>query len=69
MKRNRFLIVLLVIAAMIGLASCGKDTFTVTFDTNDGSNIEAITVLEDGTITVPEAPTKEGYTFAGWYLT
>ena len=69
MRKNKLLIFLLVVAAMIGLASCGeKESFTISFDTTGGSKIESITVLEDGTITAPTAPTRDGYTFAGWYL-
>ena len=43
---------------------------TVTFDSNGGSNVEAIEVvsglkLDKDSIT---NPTREGYTFAGWYI-
>ncbi len=42
--------------------------FTVTFDSNGGSSVNAINDVESGsTITAPTAPTKEGYTFVGWY--
>ena len=69
MRKNKLLIFLLVVAAMIGLASCGeKESFTISFDTAGGSKIEDITVLENGTITAPTAPTRDGYNFAGWYL-
>ena len=40
--------------------------FTITFDTNGGSTIEAITQDYGSMITPPEAPTREGYTFLGW---
>ena len=68
MRKNKLLIALLAVGAMIGLASCQKESFTITFNTNDGSKIESITVLEDGTIAAPTNPTKEGYVFKGWYL-
>ncbi len=43
--------------------------YTVTFDTNGGSEVEAIENVEHGsTITAPTAPTKDGFTFAGWTL-
>ncbi len=42
--------------------------FTVSFNTNGGTSIEPITeVLNHDTILLPDAPTKQGYTFAGWY--
>ncbi|MBQ4416579.1 MAG: InlB B-repeat-containing protein, partial [Butyrivibrio sp.] len=43
-------------------------TFTVTFDTNGhGTAPSAIIVKEGETITEPDAPTADGYTFTGWY--
>ncbi|MGD9910254.1 MAG: DUF4886 domain-containing protein [Candidatus Izemoplasmatales bacterium] len=43
-------------------------TFTVTFNTNGGSAINSIVVNENATCPEPAYPTKDGYTFAGWYL-
>ena len=40
--------------------------YTVTFDTNGGSAVAPITQDYGTAITAPEAPTKIGYTFAGW---
>lgn len=42
-------------------------TYTVTFDSNGGSVVEAQTVAEGQKATEPTTPTKKGYTFAGWY--
>ncbi|MDR1867736.1 MAG: InlB B-repeat-containing protein [Treponema sp.] len=44
-------------------------TFTVTFDSKDGSAVNPITGLASGAkINEPDpAPTKEGFTFGGWY--
>ncbi|PKK98389.1 MAG: hypothetical protein CVV57_07765 [Tenericutes bacterium HGW-Tenericutes-2] len=42
--------------------------FTVTFESNGGSAVAALTNVMSGTaITAPTAPTKEHYTFDGWY--
>lgn len=41
--------------------------YTVMFNTDGGSLIEPESITEGGTVTAPTAPTKEGYTFAGWY--
>lgn len=46
----------------------GKETFTVTFESNGGSAVEDQTVLEGDKVEKPEDPTKEGYTFGGWYV-
>ena len=39
----------------------------VTFETNGGSEVESVFVEKGGTIEMPAAPTKDGYTFGGWY--
>ena len=41
--------------------------FTVRFDTQGGSSVAEQKVEYDKLVTEPEAPTREGYTFAGWY--
>ena len=41
-------------------------TFTVTFDSDGGSAVEAQTVTAGGTATKPADPTKEGFTFDSW---
>ena len=41
--------------------------FTVTFDSDGGTAIDSQTVFYGNTATRPAAPTKQGYTFRGWY--
>ena len=40
--------------------------YTVTFDTDGGSAVASITAAYGAALTTPAAPTKDGYTFAGW---
>ncbi len=40
--------------------------YTITFDTEGGSEVASITKNYGETITAPENPTKEGHSFAGW---
>ncbi len=42
---------------------------TLTFDSQGGSNVEAIEEKPGTAITAPADPTKEGYDFGGWYNT
>ena len=48
------------------LAHFKINQYTITFDTDDGSEIAPITQDYNTAITAPADPTKTGYTFAGW---
>ncbi len=74
MKLNRVLCLFLMLAVVFTLASCSlfgnknePTKYTVTFDSNGGSEVESQTVEEGKPAVKPADPTKEGYTFAGWY--
>ena len=58
------------VALFFFLVGCGSEEvkYTVTFNTNGGSNIGSQEVKENSTVTKPADPTKEGYIFSGWYL-
>lgn len=43
------------------------EMFTVTFDSQGGTPVEAIQTVGGDTIVKPEDPTREGYLFQGWY--
>lgn len=42
--------------------------FSVTFDSNGGSDVPTQFVASGGTVTEPQNPTKAGKVFCGWYL-
>ena len=42
------------------------DTYTITFDTDGGTEVVPITEVAGRSVTKPADPTKTGYTFAGW---
>ncbi len=42
-------------------------TYTVTFNSNGGSAVNAQTIESGAKATKPTDPTREGYTFGGWY--
>ena len=54
---------------------CFKDsyvapqTYTLTFDSQDGTEVESQTVVEGQTRSRPAKPTKTDYVFVNWYLT
>ena len=75
MKIKTKLLALLLAVVMLFCTSCefidnilGKEvTYSVTFETNGGSLVDSQVVVEGEQATEPEAPTREGYVFDGWY--
>ncbi|MFH1693468.1 MAG: InlB B-repeat-containing protein [Bacillota bacterium] len=45
----------------------GITEYTITFNTNEGTAVAAMTAASGATITAPTQPTKTGFTFGGWY--
>ena len=41
--------------------------FTITFDSKGGTDVPAQTQMYGELLEVPEPPSREGYTFTGWY--
>ena len=60
------LLVTILVLSVTGCMLLGK-TYTVTFDADGGSAVESQEIKEGEKATAPADPTKEGYTFAGWY--
>ena len=48
-------------------AKWDKEIYTVSFESNGGSQVTGQQVVYEGQITKPEDPKKEHYVFAGWY--
>ena len=54
-------------------AACDKTSaqdsneISISFNSMGGSSVQAITIEKGKTISLPTAPTKEGYMFDGWY--
>ena len=44
-----------------------KISFTVSFETDGGTIFVPASVVNGKTVTEPDTPVKEGYTFGGWY--
>ena len=58
-------LIAIIIAAIFIFMPKAETTYKITFDNNGVS--QEIEVNENGTITKPADPTREGYTFEGWY--
>lgn len=43
------------------------NTYTLNFNTQGRSSVDADSYVSDGTITLPESPTRPGFKFAGWF--
>ena len=69
---KKTIVCLLAILLILAFVSCDssvpKNIYTVTFDTDGGSAVSPVEVTEGDKVTKPDDPTKEGYTFEGWYL-
>lgn len=70
---KKFKIGVLALIACLFLTGCGCTNnklteFTVTFDSNGGTSVSSVVVTKDETVSEPTNPTKDGYTFDGWYL-
>ena len=67
-KRNLIFLCLLILGVLL-IAGCSpKPPVTVTFDSQGGSAVDSPQIVNHGEkVTEPPAPTKEGYTFGGWY--
>lgn len=57
-------ILAILIVVFVDLQSPG---FTVTFDSRGGTDVASQTQQYGELLNVPEDPTREGYTFTGWY--
>ncbi|MBR7111947.1 MAG: InlB B-repeat-containing protein [Clostridia bacterium] len=69
MKKTRICLCCLMLVLIFAtlLVSCGKDVeFDITFVV-DGEDYATVGTTGEESIKMPEDPTKEGYTFDGWY--
>ena len=60
--------VFLVAICSVFLFSCKPTTYTVAFNADGGTAVEAQVIEEGNNATKPENPTKEGYNFLGWFV-
>ena len=58
---------LAVLPCMLIFTACSK-SYTVTFNSNGGSEINSVLVEENNLVSKPDDPIKDGYSFDGWFL-
>jgi len=68
MKKSKLIVMLLLVVCFITACNKNNQTFTVTFDSNDGVNVTSVEVYDGQMVSKPANPTRSGYTFLGWYL-
>lgn len=67
-KTANLLVLILAAALLVSIFVLTRNNgFTVSFDTDGGSQVESMKVYYGDTFSEPEQPVKEGYVFTGWY--
>ena len=62
------IIIVCILAMVLFVAVDLRDPgFTVSFDSKGGSDVPARTQMYGEALDLPEEPTREGYSFTGWY--
>jgi len=61
------IIACIAVILIVFIFEIGNLGFTVTFDSRGGTDVAPQTQMWGETLNVPEPPTREGYTFIGWY--
>lgn len=64
---NILISALIAILIAVTLFLVSHNGFTVKFDTDGGSYVQSVKAYHSETVSIPEQPVKEGYTFGGWY--
>ncbi len=62
---KRISMLILALALVCALFACGEGV-TVSFESDGGTTIPAVTLNAGEVLEVPQNPTREGYSFAGW---
>lgn len=69
MKKWIVILLAMVLTMSLVLVACDDSSasLTIKFDTQGGSTLADVVVDKDNEFSAPSDPTREGYTFAGWF--
>jgi uncharacterized repeat protein (TIGR02543 family) len=66
---RKLLLILAFLFLAVGIASCtGSEKINITFEENGGAEVEDMEISISSTSVQLPTPTRDGYTFDGWYL-
>lgn len=69
-KRNIIIalgVAIIIVTIIILVSTLTRKVYTITFNSNGGTEINAVKVKKDGLLEKPEDPIKDGYVFDGWF--
>jgi M6 family metalloprotease-like protein/uncharacterized repeat protein (TIGR02543 family) len=65
---HKIIKILLIFGLFFILVSCTQDSiFSIHFHSNGGTSVQDVTYQDDMVVMMPENPSRDGYTFDGWY--
>lgn len=64
---DRIIIACIAVIMILVALEMRNPGFTITFDSRGGTDVAAQNQMYGELLEVPEPPTREGYTFTGWY--
>lgn len=64
---DTIIIACIAVILIVTFASLQKPGYNISFDSKGGTDVQTVRYQYGDQIQPPEPPTREGYTFSGWY--
>ena len=65
---DAIIVVCIVVILIVVALEMRNPGFTITFDSKGGTDVPAQSQMYGQLLELPEPPSREGYTFTGWYI-
>ena len=65
---DKFIIGGILVMVLLLVYGVSNNGYTVSFDSNGGTDVVSQELMYGDLVAEPEPPTREGYTFGGWYM-